>query len=144
MEKPFCAFFGIAGLVFWHLTLPMFYFVTMCMILPRDILGLEAMNKNPFFTCLGWPKNEIIWKSLGCGVVNGVPPGSPVCKTLGAFRTSGFGLGTFLGTPFTTLPARLFSNNVPFCCQICGKYFMICGTWGNIWQHSIFFWFSFV
>ena len=50
----------------------------------------------------------MIWKSLGCRVVNRVPQGSPMAKTLGACGPSGFGLGTSLGTPFTTLSLRLF------------------------------------
>ena len=54
------------------------------------------------------PKNDIIWKSLGCRLVNGVPLGSPAAKTLGACGPSSFGLETSLRTPFTTLPPRLF------------------------------------
>ena len=41
-------------------------------------------------------------------MVNGVPQGSPAAKTLGDCGPSGFGLGTSLGPPFTTLPPRLF------------------------------------
>ena len=41
-------------------------------------------------------------------MVNGVPRGSPAAKTLRACDPSGFGLGTSLGTPFTTLPPRIF------------------------------------
>ena len=37
-------------------------------------------------------------------VVNGVLWGSPAAKTLEACGRSGFGLGTSLVTPFTTLP----------------------------------------
>ena len=36
------------------------------------------------------------------------PSESPAAKTLGACGPSGFGLGTSLGTSFTTLPPRLF------------------------------------
>ena len=40
--------------------------------------------------------------------MNGVLRGSTEAKTLGACGPSGFGLGTSLGTPFTTLHPRLF------------------------------------
>ena len=56
----------------------------------------------------GWQKNENMWKSLGCVVVNGVPRKVPRPTTLGACGPSRFGLGTSLGTPITTLPLRLF------------------------------------
>ena len=51
-----------------------------------------------------WPKIDIIWNSLGCRVLNGVPRGSPAAKTRGACGTTDFGLGT----PFRTLPPWIF------------------------------------
>ena len=41
-------------------------------------------------------------------MVNGVSRGSPAAKTLEACGPSAFGLGTSLGTLFTTLPSQLF------------------------------------
>ena len=71
------------------------------MILPsRESIGW----KKSLFTSPGWQKNENVWKSLECIMVNGVP--RP--KTLGACGPSGFGIGTFLVTPFTTIHPRLF------------------------------------
>ena len=97
------------------------------MILPRDRLGLVAMKKS-IFTSSGWPKNDIIWKSLGCRVVNGVTRGSPAAKTLGTCGPYGFGLGTSLGTPFTTLPPWLFqimSHYTGHCTGHCTLYWTL-------------------
>ena len=47
-------------------------------------------------------------KSLGVIMVNGVPLEFPRAKTLGTCGTSDFGLGTSLGTSFTTTPPRFF------------------------------------
>ena len=73
-------FFGNAGLLYWELTLPIY--ICRCNIM-YDTLIVKSL-----FTSPGWSKNDILWKSLGCRVVNGVP------------RPSGLGLGTSLRTPF--------------------------------------------
>ena len=62
-------FFGNAGLLYWELTLPIY--ICRCNIM-YDTLIVKSL-----FTSPGWSKNDIIWKSLGCRVVNGVPKGSP-------------------------------------------------------------------
>ena len=68
----------------------------------------------------GWQKNENVWKSLGGIMVNVVPLEVPRSKILGACGPSGFGLGTSLRTPFTTLPPRLFQTMSQFLfCYLC-------------------------
>ena len=47
-------------------------------------------------------------ENLRLRVVTEIPWESPAAKTLGACGPSGFGLGTFLGRLFTTLPPQVF------------------------------------
>ena len=63
------------------------------------------------------PKNDIIWKSLGAILVNGVPREVLRPKTIGAYSPLGFGLGTSPGTPFTMITPQLF--------QIMSRYYFL-------------------
>ena len=68
------------GLIYWELTLPMF----VLQLRNNYSLGtgwVWRQWKKFLFASLGWPKDDIIWKSLVCRVVNGVPRGSPAAKS---------------------------------------------------------------
>ena len=79
-EGVHCVFFGNAELVYWDLTLPMqclyFNYVTLCMILPRDRLGLMAIREIPLYSVRDDQRMTLNGKSFGYRGVNGVSLGS--------------------------------------------------------------------
>ena len=84
-----------------------FNYIILCMILPRNRLGLAAMKEIPLY----WSGLMKEWKcEEKPEVYHGEwsPSGSPSAKTLGACGPKGSGLGTSRGTPFTMIPPRLY------------------------------------
>ena len=83
-----CTFFLHLGLEYWDLTLPIKR-ASCPFHLPVVSLGTPLAEINPSLLVRDDKKNENVWTSLGCIMVNGVPWKVPWPKNLGPYGPFG-------------------------------------------------------
>ena len=90
--------------VYLDLTLPMFELQLHCVWYFLGTGWVWRQCKKSLFAGPVWLRTKNVWKRLVCIMMNGVP--RP--KNLRACGPSCLGIGTSLGTPFITIPPRVF------------------------------------